>query len=217
MTPSHIRVFLLDDHEVVRRGIAALLDAETDIEVVGEASTAREARRRIPATLPDVAVLDVRLPDGSGIDVCRDVRQSSPQVACLMLTAYDDEEALRSAVIAGAAGYVIKDIRASKLLEAVRAAAAGKQLIDPSVAGKVVAQLKRSQHDPTFDTLGLREHQILALIADGLTNRQIAERLGLAEKTVKNYVSSLLAKLGLEHRTQAAILHLEHKASGPTQ
>ncbi|GAA1448893.1 response regulator [Leifsonia poae] len=216
MTASLIRVFLLDDHEVVRRGIAALLDAEPDIEVVGEASTAREARARIPATMPDVAVLDVRLPDGSGIDVCRDVRQSSPQVACLMLTAYDDEEALRSAVIAGAAGYVIKDIRASKLLEAVRAAAAGKQLIDPSVSSKMVAQLKRSQHDPTFDSLGLREHQILALIADGLTNRQIAERLGLAEKTVKNYVSSLLAKLGLEHRTQAAILHLEHKASPQT-
>jgi DNA-binding NarL/FixJ family response regulator len=212
---SPIRVFLLDDHEVVRRGIAALLDAEPDIAVVGEASTAREARARIPATNPDVAVLDVRLPDGSGIDVCRDVRQSTPGTKCLILTAYDDDEALRAAVIAGASGYVIKDIRASKLLEAVRMAAAGKQLIDPVMASKVVAQLKRSQHDPTFDLLGLREHQILALIADGMTNRQIADRLELAEKTVKNYVSSMLAKLGLEHRTQAAILHLEHKHSTP--
>jgi two-component system response regulator DevR len=133
----------------------------------------------------------------------------------LILTAYDDDEALRAAVIAGASGYVIKDIRASKLLEAVRMAAAGKQLIDPVMASKVVAQLKRSQRDPTFDLLGLREHQILALIADGMTNRQIADRLELAEKTVKNYVSSMLAKLGLEHRTQAAILHLEHKHSTP--
>ncbi|MEO7017254.1 MAG: response regulator transcription factor [Leifsonia sp.] len=213
---ARIRVFLLDDHEVVRRGIAALLDAEPDIEVVGEASTAREARARIPATNPDVAVLDVRLPDGNGIDVCRDVRQSTPGTRCLILTAYDDDEALRSAVIAGASGYVIKDIRAGKLLEAVRMAAAGKQLIDPAMARKMAAQLKQSRHDPTFDQLGLREHQILALIADGLTNRQIADRLELAEKTVKNYVSSLLAKLGLEHRTQAAILHLEHKRSTRT-
>ncbi|MFF1635302.1 response regulator [Leifsonia sp. NPDC058248] len=213
MSDATIRVFLLDDHEVVRRGIVGLLDAETDIEVVGEASTAREARARIPATKPDVAVLDVRLPDGSGIDVCREIRQTLPDVKCLIFTAYDDDEALRAAVIAGASGYVIKDIRAGRLLEAIRLAAAGRPLIDPAIKSKVVDQLKQSQHDPTFDSLGLREHQILALIADGLTNRQIADRLGLAEKTVKNYVSSLLAKLGLEHRTQAAILHLEHKLS----
>lgn len=212
-TRPPIRVFLLDDHELVRRGIAGLLDAEPDIEVVGEAATAREARARIPATHPDVAVLDVRLPDGSGIDVCRDVRQTTPDVKCLILTAYDDDEALRSAIIAGASGYVIKDIRAGKLLEAVRMTAAGQQLIDPAIASKVVTQLKQSQRDPRFDSLGLREHQILALIADGLTNRQIAERLELAEKTVKNYVSSMLAKLGIEHRTQAAIMQLEHKRS----
>jgi DNA-binding NarL/FixJ family response regulator len=206
-----IRVFLLDDHEIVRRGIAALLDAESDIEVVGEAGTAAQARARIPAVRPDVALLDVRLPDGSGIDVCREIRQSQPEVRSLIFTAYDDEEALRSAIIAGATGYVIKDIRASTLLDAVRRAAAGRPLIDKALAERVAGQLRRSQHDPTFDSLGLREHQILALIADGLTNRQIAERLKLAEKTVKNYVSSLLSKLGLEHRTQAAILHFEHK------
>ncbi|MGO4103687.1 response regulator [Leifsonia sp. YAF41] len=205
-----IRVFLVDDHEVVRRGVAALLDAESDIEVVGEASTAREARARIAATAPDVAVLDVRLPDGSGIDVCRSIRQAQPQVRCLIFTAYDDDEALRASVIAGASGYVTKDIRAGTLIGAVRAAAAGRQLIDPRVVGRVISQLKGSRQDPAFELLGLREHQILALIADGLTNRQIAKRLGLAEKTVKNYVSSLLSKLGLEHRTQAAILHLKN-------
>jgi DNA-binding NarL/FixJ family response regulator len=208
---DRIRVFLLDDHEIVRRGIAALLDAEPDIEVVGEAGTAAQARARIPAVRPDVALLDVRLPDGSGIDVCRDIRQSQPEVRSLIFTAYDDEEALRSAIIAGASGYVIKDIRATTLLDAVRRAAAGKPLIDAALAERVAGQLRRSRHDPTFDSLGLREHQILALIADGLTNRQIGERLELAEKTVKNYVSSMLSKLGLEHRTQAAILHFEHK------
>lgn len=214
MSECPIRVFLLDDHEIVRRGIAGLLDAEPDMEVVGEAGTAAQARARIPAARPDVALLDVRLPDGSGIDVCRELRQNQPTVRSLIFTAYDDEEALRSAVIAGAAGYVIKDIRGAKLLEAVRQAAAGASLIDPALANRVAAQLRRSQHDPTFDSPGLREHQILALIADGLTNRQIAERLGLAEKTIKNYVSSVLSKLGLERRTQAAILHLEHKTPG---
>ena len=213
MGEGTIRVFLVDDHEVVRRGVAALLDAEPDIDVVGEASTAREARARIAATRPDVAVLDVRLPDGSGIDVCRTIRQTQPLVRCLILTAYDDDEALRAAVIAGASGYITKDIRAGTLIDAVRAAAAGRRLIDPTIVGKVVTQLKHSRNDPAFESLGLREHQIVALIADGLTNRQIAEELGLAEKTVKNYVSSLLSKLGLEHRTQAAILHLKHKQS----
>jgi Response regulator containing a CheY-like receiver domain and an HTH DNA-binding domain len=207
---SGIRVFLLDDHEVVRRGLVALLEAEPDIAVVGEAATAREALARIAATKPDVAVLDVRLPDGSGIDVCRELCQSEPPVPCLILTAYDDDEALRAAVMAGAAGYVVKDVRASGLLDAVRAVASGKRLIDAATAQKVATQLAHSRRDATFDSLGLREHQVLALIGDGLTNRQIAQRLGLAEKTVKNYVSSLLAKLGLEHRTQAAILLLEH-------
>lgn len=211
--PNDVRVFLVDDHEVVRRGVAALLDAEPGIEVVGEASTAREARARIAATLPDVAVLDVRLPDGSGIDICRSLGQTHPMIKCLILTAYDDDEALRSAVIAGASGYVTKDIQARKLIDAVQAIAAGRQLIDLRIKDKVVAQLKRSREDTTFDSLGLREHQIVALIADGLTNREIAERIGLAEKTVKNYVSSLLSKLGLEHRTQAAILHVKHARS----
>lgn len=211
---TSIRVFLLDDHEVVRRGLASLLDAEADIEVVGEASTARAALARIAATGPDVAVLDVHLPDGSGIDVCRDVRQAHPAVACLMLTAFDDDEALSAAVIAGAAGYVVKDVRASRLLDAIRAVAGGRRLIDAATARQVTAraaeQLAGPHQDPVFDALGLREHQVLVLIGEGHTNRQIGERLGLAEKTVKNYVSSLLAKLGLEHRTQAAILLLEH-------
>ena len=211
MTNPPIRVFVLDDHEIVRRGLAALLDAEDDIEVVGEASTAAQARARIRAVVPDVAVLDVRLPDGSGVDVCRELRESAPSVRTLILTAYDDEEAVRSAVIAGASGYMVKDVRGVSLVDAVRAVAAGRRLIDPAIAGRVTEQLRGSQDDPAFATLGMREHQILALIADGLTNRQIAERLGLAEKTVKNYVSSLLAKLGLERRTQAAILHLERR------
>ncbi|MGA0567406.1 response regulator [Rathayibacter sp. KR2-224] len=212
MNAAPIRVFLADDHEIVRRGIAAMIDGQDDMEVVGEAATATQARMRIPAVLPDVAVLDVRMPDGSGIDVCRLVKQEHPQVRCLMLTAYDDEEALRVAVIAGADGYVIKDIRAGLLLDSIRAAAHGKRLIDPRLASRVSSQLRETSDDPRFTSLGLRERQVLALIADGLTNRQIGERLGLAEKTVKNYVSSLLSKLGLERRTQAAVLHLEHRA-----
>jgi DNA-binding NarL/FixJ family response regulator len=212
MTSVPIRVFLVDDHEIVRRGIADLLDAEPDIEVVGEAGTAAQARARIAATRPDVAVLDVRLPDGSGIDVCRDIRSSQPSVRCLILTAYDDDDALRAAVIAGASGYVLKDIRGSRLIESVRLASAGKNLIDPAIAQRMVSQLKSTEApDPLLDGLSLRERQILALIADGLTNRQIGDHLALAEKTVKNYVSSLLSKLGLEHRTQAAILHVEHR------
>lgn len=211
MTAPPIRVFLADDHEVVRRGVAALIDGQDDMEVVGEAATAAQARARILAVRPDVAVLDVRLPDGSGIDVCRAVKQAEPGIRCLMLTAYDDEDALRSAVIAGADGYVVKDIRASTLLDDIRAAHRGKRLIDPRVAERVSATLREPDDDPRFASLGLRERQVLALIADGRTNRQIAERLGLAEKTVKNYVSSLLAKLGLERRTQAAVLHLEHR------
>ncbi len=212
MTGDPIRVFLVDDHEIVRRGIADLLDAEADLEVVGEAGTAAQARARIAATQPDVVVLDVRLPDGSGIDVCREVRNSQPGIRCLILTAYDDDDALRAAVIAGASGYVLKDIRGSRLIESVRLAHAGKNLIDPAISQRVVSQLKSAASaDPLLDGLSLRERQILALIADGLTNRQIGERLSLAEKTVKNYVSSLLSKLGLEHRTQAAILHVEHR------
>lgn len=211
MTDTRIRVFITDDHEIVRRGIAALIDAQDDMQVVGEAATAAQARARLAAVRPDVAVLDVRLPDGSGIDVCRAIKQHQPGIRCLMLTAYDDEDALRAAVIAGADGYVIKDIRGSSLLADIRAASEGKRLIDPRIASRVSSQLREPGSDPRFSALGLRERQVLALLADGQTNRQIGEGLGLAEKTVKNYVTSVLAKLGLARRTQAAILHLAQR------
>lgn len=197
------RVFLVDDHEIVRRGVAELINAETDLTVVGEASTVRQALVRIAATTPDVAVLDVRLPDGSGIDLCREVRSAHPQVACLMLTAYDDDEASYTAVLAGAAGYVLKDIRGQGLLESIRRVANGETLVDPAVAKRVVERANTGA-DASAD-LSLRERQVLDQIAAGLTNRQIAQHLGLAEKTVKNYVSGLLAKLGMERRTQAAV------------
>jgi len=210
-----IRVFLVDDHELVRRGITALLNAEPDIEVIGEAATAAQARSRIRATRPDVAILDVRLPDGSGIDVCREVRSENPDVNCLMLTGYDDDEAIYAAVLAGAAGYVIKDVQGSGLLDSLRKVAAGKKLIHPSMSGRVVQRITDThQSDPRLESLSSRERDILPLIAEGLTNREIGERLGLAEKTVKNYISGLLSKLGLQRRTQAAVLHLESR-SGP--
>jgi two-component system response regulator DevR len=196
------RVFLVDDHEIVRRGIAELVDAERDLEVVGEAADVRQALARIAAVQPDVAVLDVRLPDGNGIDLCREIRSRHPQIACLILTAYDDDEAVRSAVLAGASGYVVKDVRGQALLEDIRKVAAGKHLLPAAAGRRVVESLVATPADPG---LSLRERQVLEFIADGLTNRQIAERLDLAEKTVKNYVSGLLAKLGLESRTQAAV------------
>lgn len=201
------RVFLVDDHEIVRRGIAELVDAQRDLEVVGEAESVRQALGRIAATRPDVAVLDVRLPDGNGIDLCREIRSRHPEVACLMLTAYDNDEAVRSAVLAGAAGYVVKDIRATALLDDIRAVATGKSLLAPALTRRVVATFVEAvpEPGPGDDGLSLRERQVLELIADGLSNRQIAERLELAEKTVKNYVSGLLAKLGMESRTQAAV------------
>lgn len=213
-----IRVFLLDDHELVRRGITALLNAEPDIEVVGEASTAAQARARIRAVRPDVAILDVRLPDGSGIDVCREVRSDNPEVKCLILTGYDDDEAIYAAVLAGAAGYVIKDVHGSGLLDSLRKVAAGKQLIHPSLSNRVVQRITDThQADPRLESLNARERDILPLIAEGLTNREIGDRLGLAEKTVKNYISGLLAKLGLQRRTQAAVLHLENRdGTGPS-
>ncbi len=211
-----ISVFLVDDHELVRRGIAGLLEAEADITVVGEAATAAQARSRILATQPDVALLDVRLPDGSGIDVCRDIRSTSPSIACLILTAYDDDEAIYAAVIAGAAGYVLKDIRGAGLIDSVRAVAQGKSLMDPGLTARVVERMRGvARGDARLDSLSAREKQILSLIADGLTNREIGLRLSLAEKTVKNYVSGLLSKLGLQRRTQAAVLHLETRAQGP--
>ena len=197
-----ISVFLLDDHEIVRTGIADLINSEPDLCVIGEAATVRQAFGRISATMPDVAVLDVRLPDGSGIDLCREIRSAHPPVRCLMLTAYDDDEAVYAAVLAGASGYVLKNIRGKRLVESIRRVAGGARLLDPSVAQRVVQAVT---NDTNEALLTLRERQVLELIAEGLTNRQIGERLQLAEKTVKNYVSGLLAKLGMERRTQAAV------------
>lgn len=213
-----IRVFLVDDHEIVRRGIAQLIDAQHDLEIVGEAGTVREALRRIEATQPDVAVLDVRLPDGSGIDLCRSVRSAIPAVSCLILTAYDDDHALRSAVLAGASGYVLKDVRGPSLVTAIRKAADGATVQAPEILKRVARELHPDTSPPSLEPdpgLSLRERQVLGLIADGMTNREIAERLGLAEKTVKNYVSGLLAKLGMERRTQAAVYAAEHRPRRP--
>jgi two-component system, NarL family, response regulator DevR len=208
--PAPIRVFLLDDHEIVRRGLADLLDAEEGLCVVGEAGTAAEALSRIPAAQPDVAILDARLPDGSGIDVCRDIRSSMPEVRCLILTSYDDNDAVFAAVMAGAAGYLLKEIRGTNLVDAVRQVAAGKSLLDPSVTERLLSRLRDGEpEDKRLASLTEREREILGLITEGLTNRQIGERLFLAEKTVKNYVSGLLAKLGMERRTQAAVYGAE--------
>jgi two-component system response regulator DevR len=207
------RVFLVDDHEIVRRGIAELIDRETDLEVVGEAASVREALARVGATRPDVVVLDVRLPDGSGIDLCRAIRSAHPDLPCLMLTAYDDDEASVAAVLAGAAGYVLKYIRGQNLVAGIRRVAAGGSLISAAVNDRVRAGLAKPSMSSTdgMPDLTLRERQVLELIADGMTNRQIGDRLGLAEKTVKNYVSELLAKLGMERRTQAAVFAAERR------
>jgi two-component system response regulator DevR len=202
-----IRVFLLDDHEVVRFGLREMLEREGDIEVVGESGSAVEAAHRIPALRPHVAVLDGRLPDGSGIDVCREIRSVDPTINALILTSYDDDEALFAAIMAGAAGYVLKQIHGTDLVDAVRRVAAGQSLLDPAVTARVLERIRRGPEQPDeFKDLTEQERKILMLIAEGLTNREIAERMFLAEKTVKNYVSSLLAKLGLERRTQAAVL-----------
>jgi two-component system response regulator DevR len=206
-----IRVFLLDDHEVVRRGLKELLEADGDIVVVGESGLAQEATRRIPALRPDVAVLDGRLPDGSGIDVCRDIRSSHPEIAALILTSYDDDEALFAAIMAGAAGYALKQIRGTDLVDAVRRVAAGQSLLDPAVTQQVLDRLRQGPpKDSALAPLTDQELRVLELIGEGLTNRQIGERMYLAEKTVKNYVSSLLGKLGLERRTQAAVFASKH-------
>lgn len=203
---SVTRIFLLDDHEIVRRGLAELLNGVEDFQVVGEAGTAGEALRRIPAVEPHVAILDGRLPDGSGIEVCRIIHERQPEVRCLILTSYDDDEAIFAAVLAGAAGYVLKQIRGSNLVDAVRQVAAGQSLLDPSVTARVLARIREGkQEDARLASLNAQERKILILIAEGLTNRQIGERLFLAEKTVKNNVSSLLAKLGMQRRTQAAV------------
>ncbi|MCW2877215.1 MAG: response regulator receiver protein [Sphaerisporangium sp.] len=211
-----IRVFLVDDHEVVRRGVAALLEAEDDIEVVGEAGTAESAVARIPALKPDVAVLDVRLPDGSGVDVCREVRSRMPELACLMLTSYADEEALFTAVMAGAAGYVLKQIHGSDLVGAVRTVAAGESLLDPKTTATMLHRLReQAGHKDPLAALTDQERHILEFIGEGMTNRQIGDRLYLAEKTVKNYVSNLLSKLNMQRRTQVAALAARLKAGQP--
>jgi DNA-binding NarL/FixJ family response regulator len=202
---GNIRVFLLDDHEIVRRGLADLIGLQADLEVVGEAGTAAEAMIRITASQPDVAVFDVRLPDGSGVEVCREVRSLFPNIHVLMLTSYSDDEALFNAIMAGASGYVLKEIRGSDLVTAIRQVAAGNSLLDPSLTERVLERLRNGnkEHD---ELAGLNEQEktILNLIGEGMTNRQIGEQMHLAEKTVKNYVSGLLAKLGMERRTQAA-------------
>ena len=200
-----IRVFLLDDHEIVRRGVRDLLDTEPGITVIGEAGTATAALARIPALKPDVAVLDIRLPDGDGVTVCRDLRSKMPQLACLMLTSFSDDEALVDAIMAGAAGYVLKQIRGTDLVGAIRTIASGQSLLDPQAAATVMRRIRdqATATDP-LATLTDQERRILALIGEGLTNRQIGDRLFLAEKTVKNYVSALFAKLGMQRRAQAA-------------
>lgn len=202
---SGIQVFFLDDHEVVRRGLVDLVSMEPDMEVVGEASTAAEALQRIPAVTPDVAVLDVRLPDGTGVEVCREIRSQLPGVQCLMLTSYADDEALFDAIMAGASGYVLKDIKGNDLVDAIRTVASGRSLLDPVTTQRVMERLRAPREtDDRLAALTDQERRILDLIGEGLTNRQIGEHMFLAEKTVKNYVSSLLAKLGMERRTQAA-------------
>jgi two-component system response regulator DevR len=210
VAPDRIRVFLVDDHEVVRRGLVALLDTEDDIEVVGEAGTVADAMARVPALRPAVVVLDVRLPDGNGVALCRDLRSVLPDARYLMLTSFSDDEALFDAILAGAAGYLLKQIRGNDLVDAVRTVAAGRSLLDPAVTRRVLERLRNPPApDAKLASLTDTERKILDLIGEGLTNRQIAERIYLAEKTVKNYVSSLLSKLGLQRRTQAAVYAAE--------
>jgi two-component system, NarL family, response regulator DevR len=204
MTDMATRVFLLDDHEVVRRGLRELLEAEDDMEVVGEAGTAEEAYGRIPATSPNVAVLDMRLPDGDGVDVCREIRSKHPDIACIMLTSFSDDDAVYAAILAGAAGYLLKQVRGTDLVEGIRRVAAGDSLLDPAVTTRVLERLRHKDDDDPLAALTDQERKILELIAEGLTNRQIGERMFLAEKTVKNYVSNMFAKLGMSRRTEAA-------------
>jgi two-component system response regulator DevR len=215
LTTTPITVFLLDDHEIVRRGLIDLLHSTPDIVVVGEAGTAADALHRIPAARPQVAILDGRLPDGSGIDVCREIRSHHPEISCLILTSYDDDEALFAAVMAGASGYLLKQIGGRSLTDAIRTVATGRSLMDPAVTGRLLERLRNPPvTDQRIASLTVREREILDLIADGLSNRQIGERLFLAEKTVKNYVSALLSKLNMQRRTQAAVFGAEVR--GPT-
>ncbi|MDX2707539.1 response regulator transcription factor [Streptomyces sp. PA03-6a] len=214
-----IRVFLVDDHEVVRRGLHDLLDAEPDIEVAGEAGTVDHALARAPALRPDVAILDVRLPDGDGIGVCRELRSRMPGLACLMLTSFDDDDALLDAIMAGAAGYVLKQIKGSDLVSAVRTVASGQSMLDPATTARLMNSLREQEQPPEPQDEALagltpREREILELIGEGLTNRQIGRRLFLSEKTVKNHISRMLGKLGVERRIQAAVLATQHQPSG---
>ncbi len=212
---ARITVFLLDDHEIVRRGIRDLLEAEGDIEVVGEASTAEQAVGRVHALDPDVAVLDVRLEDGNGIEACRDIRSLHPRTACLILTSFADDEALFQAILAGAAGYLLKQIRTNDLVDAVRRVATGQNLLDPAVTARVLERLRSGNpQDELLARLTEQERKVLELLAEGLTNRQIGERLHLAEKTVKNYVTSVLSKLGMTRRTEAAVYAVRHLDQG---
>ena len=213
-----IRVYLLDDHEVVRQGLRAMLEATGRIEVIGESDSAEEAAARIPALAPDVAVLDARLPDGSGIEVCRSIRSVDPSLKALILTSYDDDEALFSAIMAGASGYVLKDVRGSDLLDAIERVSRGQSLIDPALMQRVLDRVRNGRRvAPELEGLTEQELKLLGFIAEGLTNRQISERMFLAEKTVKNYVSTLLSKLGLERRTQAAVLATRLLGAGEPQ
>jgi two-component system, NarL family, response regulator DevR len=212
-----IRVFLMDDHEVVRRGLKDLLEIEGEFEVVGEAGTAAQALARVPALKPQVAVLDVRLPDGDGVTVCRELRSRMPELACLMLTSFSDDEALFDSIMAGASGYLLKQVGGMDLVGAVRTVAAGGSLIDPKLTATVLARLRAGEPRDVLSVLTAQERRILDLIGAGLTNRQIGERLFLAEKTVKNYVSSLLSKLGIERRVQAAVMVSEIKSASPSR
>jgi DNA-binding NarL/FixJ family response regulator len=206
MADVTVRVFLLDDHEIVRRGVRELLEANDDIEVVGEAGTAEEGMARIPAVKPDVAVVDMRLPDGNGVEVCREVRSRDESIQCLILTSFADDEALFDSIMAGAAGYLLKQIKGTDLVDAIRRVATGQSLLDPNVTARVLERLRKGpEEDERLARLTEQERKILDLIAEGLTNRQIGDRMFLAEKTVKNYVSNLLAKLGMERRTEAAV------------
>ncbi len=206
MPDASVKVFVVDDHEIVRRGLIDLLDASEGIEVVGEAGTVEDAIGRIPGTAPDVAVLDVRLPDGTGIDIARAVRERAPEVACLMLTSFDDDEALLNAILAGASGYLLKQVKGMELIDAVRRVANGQSLLDPAVTERVLRAVRDgSKRDERLERLTEQEHRIVELLAEGLTNRDIGARMFLAEKTVKNYVSNVLAKLGMSQRTEAAV------------
>ena len=216
-----VTVFLLDDHEVVRRGVHDLLEAEPDLTVVGQAATAEQALVRIPALRPQVAVLDVRLPDGDGVSVCRELRSRMPELACLMLTSFDDEEALLDAIMAGASGYVLKQISGTDLVSAVRTVASGQSMLDAGATTRLMARL-RGGNEPEAPTSGLpdltdREREILMLVGEGLTNKEIGKRLYLAEKTVKNGISRLLSKLGVERRVQAAVIATQAQAAQQEQ